>query len=242
MKSKVTIIIKILLITTILIIAIGTISNARELSVYEIDEYFLDFALNYDTTASATEKEKYIDNYLKKLESINTGNQPKYTSEDLEDAMQYLYQDNSTSKTLKNKISDALTNISSYKEKQNKEKETTGNESNQNNSQDNKGITSFSDWFKQATDFLKIGSAGAQITTDEAIESFIPIGRVLVGIATIVLVAVGGIMGVKYMMAGANDKAQMKEKLIYYVIAVVLVYGAVGIFSIVVNVMNNIFG
>ena len=101
-------------------------------------------------------------------------------------------------------------------------------------------ITGFDAWQDQAQGFIEKGNNGAKISIQEAITSFLPIGRILVGVASIVLVAVGGIFGVKYMLAGANEKAQMKEKLIFYVISIVLVYGAVGIFSIFVTVMNNI--
>ena len=47
-------------------------------------------------------------------------------------------------------------------------------------------------------------------------------------------------MGLKYMIGGTDQKANMKEKLIWYIISISLVYGAVGIFTIVVNIMNNI--
>ena len=105
---------------------------------------------------------------------------------------------------------------------------------------------SFGELKEEVDDWLDRGAAGLDgtnkqtITTQDAINAFLPVGRVLVGIATIVLVVVGLIFGVKYMIAGANDKAQLKQKLIYYVISIVLVYGAVGIFTIIVNVMNAI--
>ena len=105
-----------------------------------------------------------------------------------------------------------------------------------------KTISGFDDWQQQAKNFIEKGNSGIKVNTSEAIKAFLPIGRILVGIATIVLVVVGLIFGVKYMIAGANDKAQLKQKLIYYVISVVLIYGAVGIFSIVISVMNNIVG
>ncbi len=92
----------------------------------------------------------------------------------------------------------------------------------------------------QADGFIDKGQAGATITQKEAVQNLIPVGRVLVQIATIVLVIVGLIIGLKYMMSGADEKAKMKEKLIWYVISIVLVYGAVGIFNIVINVMNEI--
>ena len=99
----------------------------------------------------------------------------------------------------------------------------------------------FSGWQDQADDFFsRADETDSGISVAKAIEIFLPVGRVLVGIATIVLVVVGLIMGVKYMMSGSNEKAQLKQKLIYYVISIVLVYGAVGIFSLIVSIMNNI--
>lgn len=99
---------------------------------------------------------------------------------------------------------------------------------------------SLDDIFKSGKEFIDKGSQDPQITTNDAIKAFIPVGVTLVGIATIVLVIVGLIMGVKYMIAGANEKAQLKQKLIYFVISVVLVYGASGIFAIVIQIFNDI--
>ncbi len=101
----------------------------------------------------------------------------------------------------------------------------------------------FSDWREQANEFFsRADESESGISMAKAIEIFLPIGRVLVGIASIVLVVVGLIMGVKYMISGSNEKAQLKQKLIYYIISIVLVYGAVGIFSLIINIMNNISG
>lgn len=99
---------------------------------------------------------------------------------------------------------------------------------------------SLDDIFSSGKEFIEKGSEDTVISTEDAIDAFVPVGITLVGIATIVLVVVGLIMGVKYMIAGANEKAQLKQKLIYFVISVVLVYGATGIFAIVINVFNNI--
>ena len=99
---------------------------------------------------------------------------------------------------------------------------------------------SLDDIYSSGQDFINRGSQNVAITTEDAINAFVPVGITLVGIATIVLVIVGLVMGVKYMIAGANEKAQLKQKLIYFVISVVLVYGATGIFALVVNVFNNI--
>ncbi len=99
---------------------------------------------------------------------------------------------------------------------------------------------SFDDIFSTGKEFIEKGNENPAISTEDAINAFVPVGVTLVGIATIVLIVVGLIMGVKYMIAGANEKAQLKEKLIYFIISIVLVYGATGIFAIVIQIFNNI--
>ena len=100
--------------------------------------------------------------------------------------------------------------------------------------------TSLDDIFSAGKEFIDKGSKDTPISTEDAIDAFVPVGITLVGIATIVLVIVGLIMGVRYMIAGANEKAQLKQKLIYFVISVVLVYGATGIFALVIQIFNDI--
>lgn len=92
----------------------------------------------------------------------------------------------------------------------------------------------------QGDNFIKKGS-NAVISEEDAINQLIPIGRILVQVATVVLVIVGLILGIKYMTSGADEKANVKQKLIWYVISVALVYGAVGIFNIVRTIIVNVF-
>ena len=101
-------------------------------------------------------------------------------------------------------------------------------------------VSSFSQMQSQANSWLQQGSASQPITETEIKEKLLPIANILVGIATIVFLIVGSILGAKYMMSGADDKAKLKEKLIWFVIAMVAVYGAVGIFNLIINVMNEI--
>lgn len=49
-------------------------------------------------------------------------------------------------------------------------------------------------------------------------------------------------MGVKFMLQGPDQKARMKERLIWYIIAMVFVFGIVGIFNILVGVFGGIVG
>lgn len=97
-----------------------------------------------------------------------------------------------------------------------------------------------------ASDILSAGSSfinngrNSPITTSTAIEKLKPIGQILVTVASVVLVIVGMIIGIKYMISGTDEKANIKEKLIWYLISIVLVYGAVGIAIMISGIMQSI--
>lgn len=101
-------------------------------------------------------------------------------------------------------------------------------------------VQAFGEIKKQADNFLNMGTA--QISTSDAISKLVPIGRILVQIATVVLVVVGCMLGIKYMTSGADEKANVKQKLIWYVISIVLVYGAVGIYALIRQIIDATIG
>lgn len=78
------------------------------------------------------------------------------------------------------------------------------------------------------------------ITTEEAWSKLLPVGQVLISIASIILVICYMFLGVKYMFADPSGKADVKQRLIWLVIATVVIYGGVGIFTLVVTLMNSI--
>ena len=47
-------------------------------------------------------------------------------------------------------------------------------------------------------------------------------------------------LGFKYMTSGADEKAKVKERLIYYVVAIVLLVAAVGITKVIVSIGDSI--
>ena len=76
---------------------------------------------------------------------------------------------------------------------------------------------------------------------DESIQDFSKtMYNILITIATFIAVLVGGILGVKIMISSADEKAQVKELLIPYVIGCVVVFGAFGIWKLVVTILQNI--
>ena len=64
--------------------------------------------------------------------------------------------------------------------------------------------------------------------------------NILFLMGVVITVAVGGFLGIKFMLASAEDKAKVKESLIPYVIGCVAIYGAFGIWRIVMDVLSSI--
>lgn len=89
--------------------------------------------------------------------------------------------------------------------------------------------------------FLNKGMDSAPITVDEAWNKLLPIAQVLLAIASVVLVITYMYLGIQYMITDPQGKANIKQKLIGLVIATVIIYGGVGIFTIIITLFNSIF-
>ena len=102
------------------------------------------------------------------------------------------------------------------------------------------GSLSWSSIIQKGKNFISSGNSEQKINQSQVENDLLPLARILMGIAILVLLIVGAILGVKYMISGADEKANIKEKLIWYVVALVLIFGAVGIYNIVAKIMNNV--
>lgn len=66
--------------------------------------------------------------------------------------------------------------------------------------------------------------------------------KLLLTIAIVIAVAVGMIIGIKFMLASADEKANLKEVLIPYVVGCFIIFSAFTIWKIVVNLGENVEG
>lgn len=78
------------------------------------------------------------------------------------------------------------------------------------------------------------------ISEDEIRKNASDIFNVLLAIGVVLTVIIGGILGIKFMVASAEDKAKIKEALIPYILGCVVIYGAFGIWSLIVNLLNQV--
>lgn len=96
--------------------------------------------------------------------------------------------------------------------------------------------------FNSGKEFIASGSKNQKIEWSKITETLLPIANIAVAIASVVFVIVGMILGIKYMIAGADEKAGIKQKFVWFVVAIVLVYGAAGIYNMAVGIMKAVTG
>ena len=74
---------------------------------------------------------------------------------------------------------------------------------------------------------------------DELKEISNTIYNVLLVVGIVIAVILGAIMGVKFIIEGAEGKAEVQKALVPYVIGCVVVFGAFAIWKIVVTILQN---
>lgn len=100
--------------------------------------------------------------------------------------------------------------------------------------------TTVSTIFSGGRQFIKQGKSKANVDTTTIAKDIGGIGQVflIIGIGT--AVGVGMYLGFKYITSGADEKAKIKERLIFYVIAIVLLVAAVGVTKVIVSIGDSI--
>lgn len=101
-------------------------------------------------------------------------------------------------------------------------------------------IKVFSSWADDADNFLKSAGSGITVDKDQLTSASDEIYNTLTSIGMIVAVIVGMILGITYMMTGAVDKAKVKESIMPYLLGCIVIFGAFGIWKLVINVMNGV--
>ena len=61
----------------------------------------------------------------------------------------------------------------------------------------------------------------------------------LLAFGIITAVIVGSILGIKYMIGSVEEKAEYKQTLLAYLISCVVVFGAFGIWKLVINILSS---
>lgn len=115
-----------------------------------------------------------------------------------------------------------------------------GGSGSSSSSESSSQMDSYNSINEKAKEFINRGSEKEPISQQKVEQDLKPLAQILMGIAVLVLLSVGAILGVKYMISGADERAKIKEKLIWYIVSAVLIFGAVAIFNIVINILNRV--
>ena len=100
--------------------------------------------------------------------------------------------------------------------------------------------TTVSTIFSGGRQFIKQGKSKANVDTTAIAKDIGGIGQVFLIIGIETAVGVGMYLGFKYITSGADEKAKIKERLIFYVIAIVLLVAAVGVTKVIVSIGDSI--
>lgn len=106
-------------------------------------------------------------------------------------------------------------------------------------------VFALGDWLTQGDDFIATGKSHAEtekdtIDTDLVDEGSDLIFNAFLAAGTVVAVIVGAILGIQFMTAGIEKKVEVKQALFPYIISCVVMFGAFGIWKIVVTIMNDV--
>lgn len=103
-----------------------------------------------------------------------------------------------------------------------------------NISQAAKGID---DIIKSGDEFISGGNILIDKTNLNEKNSFI--FNSLLSVGVVLTVVIGGFLGIKFMLASAEDKAEIKQMLIPYVVGCIVVYGAFGIWKLIITILGQ---
>ena len=102
------------------------------------------------------------------------------------------------------------------------------------------GVQDWDSLKDQASQFIQKGKASTVISNDDVAQIVLPIGRMLVAVASGVLVVITAVMGVKYATTQSpDDQAKVKKQLIGLVVSTIVVFGGQAIWAIIYNLMKD---
>ncbi len=96
------------------------------------------------------------------------------------------------------------------------------------------------DIVQRGDDFINKGDPSDAISEDQVRATSKGVFRTLLIIGVIVAIIGGAIIGIQFLMGSVEAKAQIKEKLIPYVVGCAIMFGAFGIWKVVVDILQGV--
>ena len=97
------------------------------------------------------------------------------------------------------------------------------------------------DTLSGAKNFIQSGQGGNfSINSNDLKETSDSVYNTLLMVSFVVVAIVGISLGIKFMMSGVEEKADVKKSLVIFFIGCVVVYGAFGIWKVLVTFLNTL--
>lgn len=101
---------------------------------------------------------------------------------------------------------------------------------------------SVDDIFSGADEFIEIGGGEDEVNTtidDTALKDTSDfLYNLLLGISMFLAVIIGMVLGIKYMLATSEEKADIKQTLPAYIVSCIVVFGAFTIWRLIISVVQ----
>ena len=98
--------------------------------------------------------------------------------------------------------------------------------------------SSLDDVIDDASDFIDKGDV--TYTKDNLSTVSNTIYNILLTVGIIIAVLMGAILGIKLMISGIDEKAEVKKLLIPYVVGCIIIFGGFGIWKLVVTILQSV--
>ena len=96
------------------------------------------------------------------------------------------------------------------------------------------------DVMSEADAFISQGEAASDIDKELLGDTSSMLYNLLLGIGIIAAVGVGIALGIKYMVGSIDERAELKQALLGYVVSCVVIFGAFGIWKLVINILSSL--
>ena len=101
--------------------------------------------------------------------------------------------------------------------------------------------SSWGDIISTGDQFIRDGSSETDMIEQDELDNAIDkIYNLLLALGIIISVLVGAMLGIKFMVGSVEEQAKIKETLIPYIIGCIVVFGAFGIWRILIVVLGKI--
>ena len=214
-----------------------TASGMKNFDENEIDSYLKTFGYNYPTNNRNDISE--VETAWAKTLGIDRSNIREYAVNVISgsaDKKQFATADevNANDKATQKKLEELIDNTD-YKHPDTATKK---------NSSDNKDDMDIDKTIKNADEFVsqkgEDGNPENNINTEDLKDFFNPLYNITLIIGIIVAVLVGAILGIKFLTGSVEQKADTKKLLIPYLAGCVAVFGAFGIWKLVVTILADL--